>query len=104
LLKAALDGKAVPNRKDELDILATHCTEAEDATTEVERQVGKSAAVLLLKSRIGEQFDSIVTGASEKGTWARLLDVPVDGKLVYGFEEIDVGDRIRVQLTSLDIQ
>jgi ribonuclease R len=104
LLKAALDGKAVPYRKDELDVLAAHCTEAEDAATKVERQVGKSAAALLLESRIGEQFDSIVTGASEKGTWVRLLDVPVEGKLVYGFEGMDVGDRIRVQLTSLDVQ
>jgi len=104
LLKAALDGKAVPYRMDELDVLAAHCTEAEDAANKVERQVGKSAAALLLESRIGEQFDSIVTGASEKGTWVRLLNIPVEGKLVYGFEGMDVGDRIRVQLTSLDVQ
>ena len=104
LLKAALDGKAVPYRKDELDVLAAHCTKAEDAATKVERQVGKSAAALLLEARIGEQFDSIVTGASEKGTWVRLLDVPVEGKLVHGFEGMDVGDRIRVQLTSVDVQ
>jgi exoribonuclease-2 len=103
-LKAALAGKAVPYRKDELDFLAAHCTEAEDAANKVERQVGKSAAALLLESRIGEQFDSIVTGASEKGTWVRLLDLPVEGKLIYGFEGMDVGDRIRVQLTSLDVQ
>ena len=104
LLKAALDGQAVPYRMDELDVLAAHCTEAEDAANKVERQVGKSAAALLLESRIGEQFDSIVTGASEKGTWVRLLNIPVEGKLVYGFEGMDVGDRIRVQLTSLDVQ
>jgi exoribonuclease-2 len=104
LLKAAIDGQSVPYRKDELDILAAHCTEAEDAATKVERQVGKSAAALLLESRIGEQFDSIVTGASEKGTWVRLLSVPVEGKLVHGFEGVDVGDRIRVQLSSLDVQ
>jgi ribonuclease R len=104
LLKAALDGKPVPYSKDELDVLAAHCTQAEDAANKVERQVGKSAAALLLESRIGEQFDSIVTGASEKGTWVRLLDVPVEGKLVHGFEGADVGDRIRVQLTSLDVQ
>ena len=104
LLKAALGGKPVPYRKDELDILATHCTEAEDAANKVERQVGKSAAALLLESRIGEQFDSFVTGASEKGTWVRLLDVPVEGKLVNGFEGLDVGDRVRVQLMSVDVQ
>jgi ribonuclease R len=104
LLKAALDGKPAPYGKDELDVLAAHCTQAEDAANKVERQVAKSAAALLLESRIGEKFDSMVTGASEKGTWVRLLDVPVEGKLVHGFEGANVGDRIRVQLTSLDVQ
>jgi ribonuclease R len=104
LLKAALEGKPAPYRKDELDILAAHCTEAEDAANKVERQVGKSAAALLLESRIGEQFDSFVTGASEKGTWVRVLDVPVEGKLVDGFDGLDVGDRVRVQLMSVDVQ
>ena len=59
----------------------------------VERQVGKSAAALLLEARIGEQFDAIVTGAGAKGTWVRLLTIPVEGKLVSGFKGIDVGDR-----------
>jgi exoribonuclease-2 len=104
LLKSALEGKPMPYSKDELDVLAAHCTEAEDAAKKVERQVGKSAAALLLESRIGEQFDSIVTGASEKGTWVRLLSVPVEGKLVQGFEGSDVGERVRVQLTSVDVQ
>jgi ribonuclease R len=104
LLKAALEGKPVPYRKDELDVLAAHCTAAEDAANKVERQVGKSAAALLLESRIGEQFDAIATGASEKGTWVRLLNVPVEGKLMHGFEGVDVGDRMRVQLISVDVE
>jgi exoribonuclease-2 len=104
LLKAALEGKPVPYPKNELDLLAAHCTETEDVVKKVERQVEKSAAALLLESRIGEQFDSFVTGASEKGTWVRLLNVPVEGKLVQGFEGLDVGDRVRVQLMSVDVQ
>ena len=104
LLKAILEGKPVPYRKDELDILAAHCTEAENAANKVERRVGKSAAALLLESRIGEQFDSIVTGASEKGTWVRLLTIPIEGKLVQGFEGMDVGDRTHVQLISVDVE
>jgi exoribonuclease-2 len=104
LLKAALEGKPVPYSKDELDVLAVHCTEAEDAARKVERQVGKSAAALLLESRIGEQFDSIVTGAAAKGTWVRLLTIPVEGKVVSGFEGLDVGDRTRVQLISVNVQ
>ncbi|MGA2378527.1 MAG: RNB domain-containing ribonuclease, partial [Spirochaetia bacterium] len=81
-----------------------HLTEEEDAANKVERQVGKSAAALLLASKIGEQFDAIVTGASEKGTWARLLTIPVDGRVVRGFEGVDVGTRIRVQLTAVDVE
>ena len=104
LLKAALEGKPVPYSKDELDVLAIHCTEGEDAARKVERQVGKSAAALLLEARIGEQFDSIVTGAAAKGTWVRLLTIPVEGKVVSGFQGLDVGDRTRVQLISVDVQ
>lgn len=94
----------MPYSKDELDILAAYCTEAEGAAEKVERQVGKSAAALLLESRIGEQFDSIVTGASGKGRRVRLLTFPVEGKLVTGYDELDVGDQIGVQLISVDVQ
>jgi len=104
LLKAALASSAWPYTKAELDVLAIHCTEEEDAANKVERQVGKSAAALMLESRIGEQFDAIVTGASEKGTWVRLLTVPVEGKVMQGFEGLDVGDRVRVQLMSIDVE
>ncbi len=104
LLKAALEGRPCPYGKDELDALATHCTQEEDVVNKVERQVEKSAAALLLESRIGEQFDAIVTGASGKGTWARLLTVPIEGRLARGFEGLDVGDRVRVQLISVDVE
>jgi ribonuclease R len=104
LLIAALAGAPVPYRKDELDSLALHCTEAEDAANKVERRVAKSAAALVLEARVGEQFNSIVTGASNKGTWVRLIEVPIEGKLVDGYEGVDVGDRIRVQLISVNVQ
>lgn len=104
LLKAALQGQPVPYRTDELELLARHCTEEEDAANKVERQVGKSAVALLLQSRIGEKFNAIVTGASEKGTWVRLLEVPVEGKLVKGHAGLDVGQRVRVQLVFVDVE
>jgi VacB/RNase II family 3'-5' exoribonuclease len=104
LLKAAIAGRAAPYSYAELDVLARHFTAEEDAATKVERQVGKSAAALLLESRVGEQFDAIVTGASEKGTWARLLTIPVEGRVVRGFEGADVGDRMRVQLLAVDVE
>jgi exoribonuclease-2 len=104
LLKAALEGASVPYSKDELTELATHCTEAEDAVKKVERRVEKSTAALLLESKVGQQFDSIVTGASEKGTWVRLLNIPVEGRLVKGYEALDVGERVQVQLIDTDVE
>ena len=103
LAKAAIANKPVPYSMDDLTALAKHCTDQEDAAKKVERQVEKSAAALLLESRIGEQFDAIVTGAADKGTWARLLSVPVEGRVVKGFEGLDVGQRTRVQLLSVDV-
>jgi exoribonuclease-2 len=104
LLKAAVAGWARPYENDELAALARHCTEAEDAAKKVERQVTKSAAAMLLESRIGEQFDAIVTGASDKGTWVRLLNPPVEGRLASGFAGLDVGTRLRVQLLRTDVE
>jgi exoribonuclease-2 len=75
--------------------LAEHCTAMEDAADKVERQVRKSAAALLIGDRIGEVFEGIVTGASEKGTWVRVLMPPVEGKIVQGSRGLDVGDRVR---------
>jgi len=103
LLKAALAGDKPPYDPAELTSLATHCTEQEDAAKKVERQVRKSAAAQFLSGRIGETFDALVTGASEKGTWVRVLNLPVEGKLMTGHEGLDVGDQIKVRLTSLNI-
>jgi exoribonuclease-2 len=104
LLKAALAGQPPPYTFEELEALATHLTAQEDAANKVERQVGKSAAALLLQSRIGQEFDALVTGASSKGTWARLLEVPAEGRVVRGFEGMDVGEHVRVQLVSVDVE
>ena len=104
LVKAALQGGVVAYGDDELEVLAQHCTEMEDEANKVERVVRKAAAALLLESRIGDEFESIVTGASPKGTWVRLFDPPVEGRLERGFEGLDVGDRVRVRLVSTDVE
>jgi VacB/RNase II family 3'-5' exoribonuclease len=104
LLKAALEERRPPYSKDELRRLAAHCTEQEDDAKKIERQVRKSAAAMLLRSRIGEHFNGIVTGASSKGTWVRIFEPPVEGKLLHGWKDLDVGDRVRVKLTGIDIE
>jgi exoribonuclease-2 len=104
LIKAAIGGRQAPYALDELERLASHCTAQEDAANKVERQVRKSAAALLVQSRIGETFDAIVTGSSDKGTWARVRTPPIEGKLVRGGGGLDVGDHLRVRLVDVDVE
>jgi len=104
LLKAAITGHHMPYENEELSSLAKHCTEKEDDARKVERHVKKSAAAMLLEHRIGEQFEAIVTGAAEKGTWVRLLYPPIEGRLTSGFGGIDVGQKLRVQLVQTNVE
>jgi exoribonuclease-2 len=98
LIRAALAREPVPYDRDELGALASECTLKEDGAQKVERLVRKAAAACLLTSRIGEEFDGVVTGASPKGTWVRVFDPPVEGRVERGQEGLDVGDRVRVRL------
>lgn len=104
LLKAAIAGNSIPYGIDELEALAKHCTETENVVQKVERQVSKSAAAILLESRIGEKYDAIITGASEKGIWVRLLNLPVEGKLAEHFSGQAVGHRVRVKLIHTNVE
>ena len=104
LIKAALAGHKAPYTVTELGQLATHCTKQEDAANKVERQVRKSAAALVVASRVGQRFDAIVTGASSKGTFVRTDVPPIEGKLVAGEQGLDVGDRVAVRLTRADVE
>ncbi len=104
LVKAVLSNQPAPYSDSELRTLAAHCTDQERNANKVERRVRKSAAAMLLQSRIGQQFDAIITGASDKGTWVRIKQPLAEGRLVKGFEGLDVGDTLRVQLTHTDVQ
>ena len=55
-------------------------------------------------SRIGESFDAIVTGAAPKGTFVRITSPLVEGRVVRGFDGLDVGDALRVKLRSVDVE
>ena len=103
LLKAAISGQPAPYSESELIALAAHCTLQEDNAKKIERQVAKSAAALLLSHRIGQQFEGIVTGASDKGTWARISGPLAEGKIVRGFEGLKVGDHVSVRLVHTDV-
>ncbi len=103
LLKATLAGAPAPYTADELDAIATHCTEMESAARKVERSMRKVVAATLLAHRVGETFDAIVTGVNQSGTFARLTHPPAEGRVVRGERGLDVGDRVRVKLSEVDV-
>lgn len=103
LLKSHFFGKPIPYTNEELISIAQRCTQKEDDAAKVERRVKKSAAAMILEAQIGKEFPAMVTGASAKGTYVRLMDPPIEGKLTEGFHGLDVGDHIRVKLLEVDI-
>jgi exoribonuclease-2 len=102
LLKAMITGKPSPYSDDELSSIAAQCTRMEDAERKVSREMQKRIAAVAMSGRIGQAFDSIVTGATDHGTFVRTLKPPIDGMLVRGQQGVDVGDRLRVTLVRTD--
>jgi VacB/RNase II family 3'-5' exoribonuclease len=104
LLKSAIAGNPIPYSTEQLEQIAQHCTLKEDDVKKVERQVEKSANAILMEFRIGEKFEAIVTGASPKGTWVRLFNPHVEGKLVTGSNGLKVGQKLKVRLSNINVE
>ena len=103
LLKACAADAEAPYRDDELTEIADHCTDRENGARKVERTMRKVAAAALLSARLGEEFDAIVTGATDKGVFVRLLHPPAEGRVVRGERGLDVGDTVRVRLVDTEV-
>lgn len=104
LIKALLAGQNNAYSDDELTAIAANCTQKEDAAKKVEREMSKRLAAVAMQHRIGEIFDSIVTGVNEHGTFVRVLQPHIEGLLAQGQQGLDVGDKLRVKLIRTDVQ
>jgi exoribonuclease-2 len=102
IVKSVLDGKKVPYTFGELKDLSVRMTEGDKASQKVERFMLKSAAAVLLSKSTGREFDAIVTGSSERGTYVRIYDPPVEGRVMEGYEGLYVGQRVKVLLLMTD--
>jgi exoribonuclease II len=104
LLKAVLAGSAPPYSGAELTALAAHCSQQEDAAQKVERKLRKCEAALLLESHVGQRYDAIVTGRTDRNTWVRTLAPPVEGMLTGRVSQLDIGQRVEVKLVATDVE
>ncbi len=104
LLKAWIARTAPAYSEDALNAIAQRCTEMEDAARKVEREMQKRIAAVVLHPHIGQSYQAIVTGATDHGTFVRTLDPHVEGMLVRGGKDLDVGDKVTVKLVATDPQ
>jgi exoribonuclease-2 len=101
---AWLKGGAAPYSDEELAAIAAHCNERESAARKVERAMVKRVAAVALAGSVGKTFHGVITGANDKGTFVRVIDPPVEGKIVSGANGLDVGDTVDVTLVHTDPQ
>jgi VacB/RNase II family 3'-5' exoribonuclease len=104
ILKAMLASQPNPYSDDDLTAIAANCTLKENSARKVEREMTKRLAAIGVQNKIGQVFDAIVTGASPKGTFVRVLQPRIDGLLAQGAQGLDVGDKLRAKLIRTDIQ
>ena len=102
LVKSVLDGKECPYTTHELYELSTWLSDREKGSKKVERFMRKAAAAVLLKDRIGETFEALVTGVTEHGIYARMISPPAEGRIMEGEQGLRVGQKIIVRLLRTD--
>jgi exoribonuclease-2 len=102
VLHAMMDGAQPPYSDGDLAAIATHCNEADKALRKIERAMQKRVAAVAMAHRIGEIFRGVVTGASEKGVYVRVIDPPFEGRVIQNEDGLDVGDRVSVKLLHTD--
>ena len=102
VLKAMLTNSEAPYTDDELAAIAQHLNERDAAARKVERAMQKRVAAVALAGDVGQTFQGVITGATPKGTFVRIFNPPVEGKIVRGAEGLDVGDTVSVTLSETD--
>jgi Exoribonuclease R len=102
MIKAVFHNQPCPYSPAELRDRAIWLTDREKASKKVKRFMRKSVAAVLLADSIGKNFDALVTGAADKGTYVRLLDPPAEGRVTRGERGLFVGQKVRVRLLATD--
>jgi exoribonuclease R len=102
VLHAMMRNEPAPYSDADLAAIALHCNEADKALRKIERTMQKRVAAVAMASRVGQVFPGVVTGASDKGVYVRVIRPPFEGRLVHGGNGLDVGDRVNVKLVHTD--
>ena len=109
----------------ELVALGDHCSKTERRAEQAERELVKLRILQHLSTRLGEQFDAVITGVAEYGFFAQAEQFPAEGLVhissltddYYSFDESShsltggrhkkryrLGDRVRTEVARVDLQ
>ena len=102
VLHAMMRKESAPYSDADLSAIAVHCNDADKALRKIERDMQKRVAAVAMTSRIGQIFPGVVTGASDKGVYVRVISPPFEGRVVQGGDGLDVGDKVNVKLIRTD--
>ena len=102
ILHAMIDNTPPPYTDGELAAIAQHCNEENQKLRKIERRMQKRVAAVAMSGHIGEEFKAVVTGSSDKGVYARVIEPPFEGRVIEGESGLDVGDVVRVKLIHTD--
>lgn len=102
VLHAMMANAPAPYSDEELNAIAMHCNDADKALRKIERDMQKRVAAVAMAHRIGEVFAGVVTGATDKGTYVRVIRPPFEGRVIQGEDGLDVGDKVNVKLLHTD--
>ncbi|MFN8607755.1 MAG: RNB domain-containing ribonuclease [Vulcanimicrobiota bacterium] len=103
-LNSVLSGKPSQYEAGELNQFAENITKKESVTKKVERQIEKSVIATMLEKRIGEQFDAVVSGVKGDKVWIKISQPPVEGSLQGQGGGAKVGQKVHVQLKSVNVE
>ncbi|MCR4334010.1 MAG: ribonuclease R [Patescibacteria group bacterium] len=125
LIKAHSGGDPItPNEMQSFDKLAIHASEREVGASDAERDSIKMKQVEFLAPRIGEEFDAVISGVTERGLYVEEQTTHADGMInirlvgddYFEYDEkhyrlvgkrthkaFQLGDPIRVKLTAARI-
>ena len=124
-LKSLIDRKNPPYKVEELISIGEKSSTMERIAQKAERDLIKIKSCRLIRNRIGEEFDVIISGVAKYGMFVSLLEMPIEGMIplknltddYYILKEDDytiigkkynkrfrLGDKIRARLVAADIE
>ncbi|MBA3664633.1 MAG: ribonuclease R [Bacteroidetes bacterium] len=80
LLEARLQGKTYSN-KDELEFLCKQSSEQERMAADAERASVKYKQVEFMSDKVGEAFDAVISGVTEWGIYAEIVENKCEGMI-----------------------